>query len=187
MFGQLTSVQQVEKLFDVACTLTDVMSCVPFEQHTFEYGPRDYLNQFLSLISTLRGGQQRYLPLLLSKINDTLPAMPMPGYNMVTAPAGVRGRIDEIYDSSNPNSGDSTPFGSPPPQAVGPPLFQATYGVDYKNLPPAPTSTGVPGISSAGPHYGTGLATASSVPGVFDAARNAYPGITGQPGFDPTG
>ncbi|KAL1311171.1 hypothetical protein AAFC00_001370 [Neodothiora populina] len=174
----------VEKLFDVACTLTDVMSCVPFEQHTFEYGPRDYLNQFLSLISTLRGGQQRYLPLLLSKINDTLPTMPMPGYSMVSVPGG-RGRIDEIYDSSNPNSGDSTPFGSPPPQPVAPPLFQSAFGEDFKSLP-APTSTGYPMMTSAAPF--PALPAASAIPPLYqDPARSAFSNVTGQAGFDPTG
>ncbi|KAL2357059.1 hypothetical protein BJ546DRAFT_427073 [Cryomyces antarcticus] len=104
----------IEKLFDVACTLTDVMSCVPIEQHAFEYGPRDYLNQFLSLISTLRGGQQRYLPLLVAKINDTIPSMS--GYGLpMSLPSN---RIEEVYDnhshSSNPTSNNTTPFGSPP-------------------------------------------------------------------------
>lgn len=159
------------------------MSCVPFEQHTFEYGPRDYLNQFLSLISTLRGGQQRYLPLLLSKINDTLPTMPMPGYSMVSVP-GSRGRIDEIYDSSNPNSGDSTPFGSPPPQPVGQQLYQTAYGgEDFKSLVAAGhMNSGFPMISSAAPY--PGMAAASSVPHVFqDPPRSVFPGAN----FDPTG
>ncbi|KAG9982469.1 hypothetical protein KCU72_g22359, partial [Aureobasidium melanogenum] len=166
----------VEKLFDVACTLTDVMSCVPFEQHTFEYGPRDYLNQFLSLISTLRGGQQRYLPLLLSKINDTLPQMPTPGFSMVSMPGG-RGRIDEIYDSSNPASGDSTPFGgSPPPQPVGPQLFQSAYPDDFKL--PGPTSSGFPMMTSA-PTY-NGIQTPAQLQAAYQNSRNAYSGLGGQ-------
>ena len=159
------------------------MSCVPFEQHTFEYGPRDYLNQFLSLISTLRGGHQRYLPLLLSKINETLPTMPMPGYNMTSLPAPGRGRIDEIYDSSNPNSGDTTPFGSPPPQPVGPQLYQSAYNEEFKNIA-APTSSGFPMITNAPAYPGT----TSSVPPLFQSqTRSAFPGIAGQPGYDSTG
>lgn len=176
----------VEKIFDVACTLTDVMSCVPFEQHTFEYGPRDYLNQFLALISTLRGGQQRYLPLLLSKINDTMPAMPMPGYNMTAAP---RGRVDEIYDSSNPTSNDTTPFGSPPPQAVGPPqMYQAPFAPDeFKNMA-APTSAAYTMMNN-GPVRYPGTATSSAIPALYHdhPPRSNFPGIDGQPPFDPTG
>ncbi|KAF2095541.1 hypothetical protein NA57DRAFT_13197, partial [Rhizodiscina lignyota] len=67
----------IEKLFDVACTLIDVMACVPqatlAHASSFENGPRDYLNRFIHLISTLRGGQSRYLPLLVNKVNEVLP------------------------------------------------------------------------------------------------------------------
>ncbi len=62
----------------MACTLTDVMSCVPLETPSFELGPRDYLNEFLNLISTLRGGQARYVPLLLGKIDTMLSTMAGP-------------------------------------------------------------------------------------------------------------
>ena len=37
----------VEKLFDVACSLTDVLSLLPTPSDPFVVGPRDYLNQFL--------------------------------------------------------------------------------------------------------------------------------------------
>ncbi|KAF7195481.1 putative sucrose utilization protein SUC1, partial [Pseudocercospora fuligena] len=101
----------IEKLFDVACTLTDVMSVIPQDQYTFEFGPRDYLNQLMTLISTLRGGQQRYMPLLMQKINDS---MPNTGYALPAIPPSLRS--EEVYDgshSSAPTSHDSTPFGSP--------------------------------------------------------------------------
>lgn len=84
---------------------------------TFRVGPRDYLNQFLSLISTLRGGDSRYLPLLLAKINETMPAMAAPiAHSLPLLPANDR--IQETYESSE--SSDSTPYSSPPvPQATG--------------------------------------------------------------------
>lgn len=116
----------VEKLFDIACTLTDVMSCVPIEQYTFEYGPREYLNSMTSLVSKLRGGQQRYLPLLVSKINDTLPS------SIPASLSDIRdhdsGRVEERYDShsqsqprsSNETSAVTTPFGSPLQSATMP-------------------------------------------------------------------
>lgn len=109
---------QVEKLFDVACTLADVMTCVPIDQYSFEYGPRDYLHQFLSIISSLRGGRQRYFPLLLSKINDTLPSMPLHGYSLTANPGHPHSVCafdsQSQAHSSNPNSNDSTPYCSPP-------------------------------------------------------------------------
>ncbi|KAL8650120.1 MAG: hypothetical protein Q9210_004014 [Variospora velana] len=65
----------IEKLFDVACTLIDVMSCVPLESPSFGVGcgPTDYLNHLVRLISTLRGGASRYLELVVAKIRDALP------------------------------------------------------------------------------------------------------------------
>lgn len=62
-------------MFDVACTLIDVMTCVPLEHTGFELGPRDYLSHFLHLIGKLRGGKTRYLPLLVSKVNEALPGL----------------------------------------------------------------------------------------------------------------
>ncbi|KAA8614530.1 C6 zinc finger domain containing protein [Pyrenophora tritici-repentis] len=68
----------IEKLFDIACCLTDVVACTTFSPDQFALGPRDYVSRFLTLISTLRGGQSRYLPLLLSKLNEVLPNLPLP-------------------------------------------------------------------------------------------------------------
>lgn len=110
----------IEKLFDVACTLTDVMSVIPGEQYTFEFGPRDYLNQLMTLISNLRGGHQRYLPLLMQKINDSVANTP--GYTIPAIPPSIRSEVEEVYDgshSSAPNSGGSSPFGSPLSADVG--------------------------------------------------------------------
>ncbi|KJX93866.1 c6 zinc finger domain containing protein [Zymoseptoria brevis] len=137
----------IEKLFDVACTLTDVMSVIPQDQYTFELGPRDYLNQLTSLISTLRGGQQRYLPLLMQKISDAVPDHQTPAFTIPAIPRSIRS--EEIYDgshSSAPNSGESTPaFGSPlgSPLSVGVnpynsyPDMGVTSAVQYGPPPPA--------------------------------------------------
>lgn len=73
----LTSLQ-IEKLFDVACSLTDVVAFTPFSPDAFALGPRDYVSRFLTLIQTLRGGQSRYLPLLLTRLQEILPNLPLP-------------------------------------------------------------------------------------------------------------
>lgn len=50
------------------------MSCVPLQTpQGFETGPRQYLDHFVNLMRTLRGGQERYLPMLIEKIHETLP------------------------------------------------------------------------------------------------------------------
>lgn len=41
----------------------------------FKLGPQDYLKHFFTLIHDLPGGRARFLPLLLTKIGQTLPSM----------------------------------------------------------------------------------------------------------------
>ena len=65
---------QVEKIFDIACTLIDVMACVP-NGASYGSAPQQYLNQLLQMLSTLRGGEARYLPLIMAKIRDELPSI----------------------------------------------------------------------------------------------------------------
>jgi hypothetical protein len=65
-------------MFDIACCLVDVVACIPFSPDTFALGPRDYVSRFLTLFSALRGGQTRYLPLLLAKVSEVLPNLPLP-------------------------------------------------------------------------------------------------------------
>lgn len=71
----------IEKLFDIACTLTDVISCVPLESCNTTapiQTPLEYLSRLLKMISQLRGGASRYFPLLLAKVSETLPSMAPP-------------------------------------------------------------------------------------------------------------
>lgn len=145
------SVCQIEKLFDVACSLTDVLSLLPTPNDPFVQGPRDYLTQFLTLLSTLRNGDHRFLPLLLSKVHDVLPRLASPMLQTVPEPSnsidanidifdgfGNAGmgtasvlpahfenkRIEEIA-SPNGDGRDNTPFTSP---AI------LTPGMDYQSL-----------------------------------------------------
>ncbi|KAH9826854.1 putative sucrose utilization protein SUC1 [Teratosphaeria destructans] len=159
----------IEKLFDVACTLTDVMSCVPFEQHTFGYGPRDYLNQLITLISTLRGGHQRYLPLLLSKINDAMPQMSTPGYAIPAVPGNPR--IEEILEgqSSATASTDTTPFGSPPLDTAA---TQSFVIPEMARVPSPPASAGFP--MTSGMQY-RNMTTSAPMQHLYDdAALQGY-------------
>ncbi|KGO49190.1 hypothetical protein PEX1_054440 [Penicillium expansum] len=68
----------IEKIFEVACTLIDVMACLSaagLRSSGFKLGPQDYLKHFSTLIHDLPGGRRRFLPLLLTKIGQTLPSM----------------------------------------------------------------------------------------------------------------
>lgn len=116
---------QIEKIFDVACTLTDVISCVPLESaDSFEVGPLDYLNQFLNLISKLRGGDSRFLPLLLAKVSENLPSMGLAP--MIHAlPIMKQECSDESLSSPALSTPRSAPLMMPSPMAIVPSMASA--------------------------------------------------------------
>ena len=60
---------QVEKLFDVAYILVDVMSCtIPDSVQILP--PQELLQRLLVLISQLRGGNTKYVPLIMAKVQE---------------------------------------------------------------------------------------------------------------------
>lgn len=97
---------QIEKLFDVACSLTDVLSLLPPNPDPFSLGPRDYLNQFITLLSVLRRGDHRFLPLLLSKVHDVLPRLVNP--MLQTVPEKPGAEIDIFDGFGNAGMGVAT-------------------------------------------------------------------------------
>jgi hypothetical protein len=158
----------------VACTLIDVMACVPLSPASYDMGPRDYLNRFVSLITSLRGGQARFLPLLQNKIAEVLPSYQLP----------LHPRLD-IYgnpsQSSTPNPGESTPYDSSSslslrhgisgisyqesglnalPSQIGPPSGYGSYSssVQFQDATTAPS---LPGSGL----YQTHLPRSSGYPG----------------------
>jgi hypothetical protein len=154
------------------------MSCVPYDQYAFTYGPRDYLNQLMSLISSLRGGQQRYLPLLISKINECMPSMPLPGYTIPAVPGNTR--IEEIYEghSSATTSNDTTPFGSPPLDAIPNP-----QGFVIPEMSTSPTGAGFPAVMTTGGQYGDMTAQAP-IQGFQDFSLQGYQRAAGNSKYE---
>ncbi|TVY71291.1 putative sucrose utilization protein SUC1 [Lachnellula suecica] len=103
----------IEKLFDVACSLTDVLSLLPPNPDPFQLGPRDYLQDFVTLLSVLRGGDHRFLPLLLSKVHDVLPRLVNPMLQTVPdTPAGNMCADVDIFDGFG-NGGMGVPSNFP--------------------------------------------------------------------------
>lgn len=90
------------------------MSCVPIDSTKFELGPLDYLTQLIDLLSTLRGGETRYMPLMVIKIQETLPAIAPTIIQSLSLniPDG-RKRDVKVKRSSSPSSA-SSPFSTPP-------------------------------------------------------------------------
>lgn len=69
---------QLTKLFDVACTLTEVLALHPASRDPFSPGPREQLNPLLNILSMLRNGDHRFMPLLLIKVHEVLPKLANP-------------------------------------------------------------------------------------------------------------
>ena len=105
---------KIEKIFDVACTLIDVMSCVPMNITNFEPGPLDTLTQLINLISNLRGGESRYLPLIIAKIQETLPTAASSIIQSLDIRISNGREFISKKRSDSSNSSDSSPFSSPP-------------------------------------------------------------------------
>ncbi|KAL4891833.1 hypothetical protein BDV59DRAFT_59195 [Aspergillus ambiguus] len=90
----------IEKVFEVACTLIDVMACLSstgLRSSGFEIGPQDYLKHLVALVHSLPGGCHRFLPLLLTKLGQTLPSMLQP----VTRHLNLPGRNDPSLTEGN--------------------------------------------------------------------------------------
>ena len=58
--------------------MTEYLAIQPASRDPFAVGPREHLNQMLSMIAVARNGDHAFLPLLLSKIGDVLPRMMNP-------------------------------------------------------------------------------------------------------------
>lgn len=101
----------------MACTLADVIQCVlPLETSSFDLRPAEYLDQFLSLLASLRGGRSRFVPLLLAKISETLPSMSIP---LVPMPSHVKAEPGVSYlDATTTAVVD--PFSSPSDSVLNP-------------------------------------------------------------------
>lgn len=93
-----------------------MVACTSFSPDAFALGPRDYVSRFLTLIQTLRGGQSRYLPLLLAKLQEVLPNLPLPrSLNLPqTLPTSSIGLSSGLLPS---NTGDEF---SAPPSVISP-------------------------------------------------------------------
>ncbi|ORY71004.1 uncharacterized protein BCR38DRAFT_329554 [Pseudomassariella vexata] len=75
---ELLGVPLVGKLMDVTCTLTDVLAMQPSSGDPFSVGPQQHLQSLLQILSSLRGNEHHFLPLLLNKVHDILPRLANP-------------------------------------------------------------------------------------------------------------
>lgn len=100
--SQLTTPSQAEKLFEITCSLIEVLSLSPPPTDLFAPAASDYLTQFLPLLHSLRnGGDSRFLDLLLAKIHDVLPRLVNPILQTLSQPSsgvGTAMRSPGLFD-----------------------------------------------------------------------------------------
>lgn len=99
---------QLTKLFDVACSLTDVLALHPASRDPFSPGPREHLNPLLNILSVLRSGDYRFVPLLLSKVNEVLPKLANPMLQNVPDNVATNACNIDIFDGFG-NAGMAQP------------------------------------------------------------------------------
>lgn len=71
----LLGLGMAEKLYGITFLLNDYLSMQQGPRSPFTMGPRQHLHQLLNVLTMLRNGDYRFLPLLLCKVTDVLPKM----------------------------------------------------------------------------------------------------------------
>jgi hypothetical protein len=93
----LPGLRLLEKLFTVSVSLSEVLAMQPTTRTPFTMGPREHLHQILNVLTALRYGDHRFLPLLLSKVHDALPRLANP--MLQNAPEAAMPACDiDIFD-----------------------------------------------------------------------------------------
>ena len=106
---ELMSSGLIEKLIEMAYSMTELLSLQPASRDPFTAGPREYLSQILSIVAMARTADYRFLPLLLSKVTENLPRLANP--MLQNAPENVNMANMDIFDGFG-NAG----MAQPPPQ-----------------------------------------------------------------------
>jgi hypothetical protein len=116
------------------------MKVMPPKWSSFEIGPRDYLVEMLKMLSTIRGGKSRYLPLLAVQVDEVLkiscgnPAAD-PLFISRSDLGAVLGEVDSDesgYDSQYSLSSTATVYtGSPPTSVHSMPYSPADIGTPH--------------------------------------------------------
>lgn len=76
--GQGVDAGLIEKLLDIACSMTDYLATQPASRDPFSVGPREQLSQVLNILGALRHGTYQFMPLLFAKVSEILPRLTNP-------------------------------------------------------------------------------------------------------------
>jgi hypothetical protein len=97
---------QIEKLVELVYSMNDYLSVQPASRDPFTLGPRQYLEQLLSIVAVVRNGDYRFLPLLLNKVTEILPRLANP--MLLNAPETAQMANIDIFDGFG-NAGMAQP------------------------------------------------------------------------------
>jgi hypothetical protein len=179
-----------EHLFNVTCALTEILAVLPAPRTPFTPGPQDQLRKILNIVTVIRNGDHRFLPLLMSKVNAALPRLASP--MLQNAPESAPACNMDIFDG----------FGNPgmcPPAVYPSGDFEHKFAVPRfdemssdSNSPNGPPSSSndmnspfssSPSIMSPSMEMPHGLSDFNSMPDmVMSPISHAPPSSLGTPG-----
>jgi len=99
----LPGLRLMEKLFTVTFSLTEALAMQPTTRTAFTVGPREHLHQILNVLTALRYGDHRFLPLLLSKVQEAIPKLANPMLQNAPEPMVPTCEID-LFDGFGSSS-----------------------------------------------------------------------------------
>ncbi|PHH82920.1 hypothetical protein CDD83_3145 [Cordyceps sp. RAO-2017] len=106
----------IEKLMEMTSSMTEFLSVQAPSRDPFTVGPREHLNQIISMIAVSRNGDHRFLPLLLNKVNEVLPRIANP--MLQNAPENSNLANVDIFDGFG-NAGMAQPTPSQMHMSMG--------------------------------------------------------------------
>lgn len=162
---------------ELSYAMNEYLSVQPASRDPFTVGPRQHLDQMLSIIAITRNGDYRFLPLVLSKVTEVLPKLVNP--MLQNAPENVAMANIDIFDGFG-NAG----MAQPPPQLQMPmEEYDRKFTVEeYDKQYSMEMNQTTPESSTNSNHSTTGPATqATDVSGSFVSS----PGIM-SPGLEYT-
>ncbi|KAH8200991.1 hypothetical protein TruAng_004850 [Truncatella angustata] len=93
----------LEKVFDIGCSLADVLSLKPIfsEPSMLEVGPRNYLSEIIRIVGTTLGGSDKHLQILLRKASECLPTVVDRPLSATEDNSSERYQVYELEDNAD--------------------------------------------------------------------------------------